>query len=739
MKTNALITVFILSFISPLCMGQDMEYNEPNTNNPLVPGYFADPTLVKFGDTFYVYATTDGVRLASGEPQVWMSKDFVNWYNQGFEIPFGLSNIWAPDIVIGPDGKYYYFHGNCELAGCAIFGYSSESPTGPWTNIVEEGEPVIPNALIGDLPSLDQHYFFDDDGSLYSYFGTWISSFDGLGWAEIDPDDMHTILDKGQIPMDQLPEIFEAPFMLKKNDKYIMMYSSGSCHDETYRVQYSYGDSPTGPFTHGENNPILETTEDGTVHGPGHHSVFEYEGEYYIAYHRHDNPHSTGGMFRQVCVDKLIFENDSTIKKVEPTHEGIGKLAPEQITQPNLAFKSSASASSSYHIPDSTFVEAFEYERQPGYSAHNENEDGYTYYPDYAVDNNNGTMWRSGTNHLPQHITIDLGSVQNIKRVKTNFEYATYYYQYQIEHSTDSLNWEVYADRTDNREQGSPMIDDGDVNARYLRITVTGTEKAGLFAAIWNIRVFDELFEVPDITPVVSEEGPAPESTKSLLVELDAKDPEKGEIKEPIPNTGTLGGKFKETGNPEVEEIYNVNAITFHGDNYLTLSEKTPPSLSWNSPFTVSAWVYNPDIGSAECIVSWSEREGNLMGEFAALMYGTDQRHGAVIHWTDWLDMPYNEVPEAGKWHHITVTFDGMIEKIYVNGKLDNQEQKNLFVHEENDIIIGSSGAADQYLRGSIASLRMYDKYFPADRIEELMKKDNLDIDYDASASSIEQ
>ena len=29
--------------------------------NPVVPGYFADPTLKKFGDTYYLYTSTDGI------------------------------------------------------------------------------------------------------------------------------------------------------------------------------------------------------------------------------------------------------------------------------------------------------------------------------------------------------------------------------------------------------------------------------------------------------------------------------------------------------------------------------------------------------------------------------------------------------------------------------------------------------------------------------------------------------
>ena len=39
---------------------QNKPYDAPGNLNPLLPGYFADPTIRKFGDTFYIYATTDG-------------------------------------------------------------------------------------------------------------------------------------------------------------------------------------------------------------------------------------------------------------------------------------------------------------------------------------------------------------------------------------------------------------------------------------------------------------------------------------------------------------------------------------------------------------------------------------------------------------------------------------------------------------------------------------------------------
>src|ERR1035437_1331367 len=85
--------------------------------NPLVPDNLADPTIVQFGDTFYLYATSDVGDLKtdlsfSGNPVVWKSKDFVNWSFEGICFP-GIDwhkyKYWAPGRVIEKNGKYYLF------------------------------------------------------------------------------------------------------------------------------------------------------------------------------------------------------------------------------------------------------------------------------------------------------------------------------------------------------------------------------------------------------------------------------------------------------------------------------------------------------------------------------------------------------------------------------------------------------------------------------------------------------
>ena len=437
------------------------KHDTPGTGNPVIPGYFADPTIKKFGDTYYMYATTDGGGAGFGPAQVWTSKDFVNWTLMPMNWP-DSHWIWAPDVIRHTDGRYYYFYCQPCIIHCGV----SETPRGPWKNILGESEAVlVPDRFVTNAITLDGQTFVDDDGSVYLYWGTWgIYKGFGCGAGKMTPD-LKGFTETRLIPNTEAVDFFEAPFVLKRNGIYYFMYSSGSCHDHTYRVQYATSDHPLGPYEY--KGCILETNEDGTVHGPGHHSILKEGDDYYIVYHRHDNPHSNRGFHRQLCMDKMEFAADGSIRKVIPTHEGVGALAPSVVKSENLALGAGVRASSCY---DDNFR------------------------AEYAVDDNNGTLWRP-RGMGQEWLEIDLGSSREIQTVWTQFEYGTQFYQYLIETSVDGKHWSVFADKRNNHLAGSPMVDFGKAEARYVRLTFTGGQKNGFGGAVWNVKVFGGIEE----------------------------------------------------------------------------------------------------------------------------------------------------------------------------------------------------------------------------------------------------
>lgn len=683
--------------------------SENAIGNPVLPGYYADPTIKKFGDTYYIYATTDNEMLASGAPTVWYSNDLQNWYNYTMEIPslssVNLRNYWAPDIIEGKDGKYYLYFGNCQ-AGCNIYGYVSNTPVGPWEKLNEDDTPVIAhNYPRKGFPSLDAQFFTDTDGKVYAYWGTWVHYNGGYAVGELNTDTMKDIINPENIPLEQTPNPFEAAYMMKKGDKYILMYSGESCHDETYKVLYSYADSPYGPFTPGKNNPILSTNDDQTTHGPGHHSVLEDGDDYYIVYHKHDYPMTRGGMARQVCIDKMVFENDSTIKAVVPTNKGIAPIVKSTVPE-NMAFEATATASSSYTL------NSLEYQ-------------DYTYKPDFATDDNNATMWKAATNTFPQSLTIDLGEVKNIKRIATQFEFASYYYQYKLEVSSDNENWTLFADQSKNQTSGSPMIDDNDAATRYVKLTVLGTEKAGLLAAVWNIKVYSDLFELPlNLKNKPSTQPAAAVSKHEKLIDISASN--LGPDIKSVSNNGTLQGTFSVKGDVSLTiDDEGVKAIYFE-KGALILDQPVPEQLAWNGSFTVSTWVKNPEIArDGEILASWCNRfQYGLANSYNALAYNSGH-YGAVAHLDGHFDMRYKTLPEANQWHHIVLTFDGVVEKIYVDGVLNNSQNMLLSSAIENaKFIIGASDIGEHF-SGLMASFQMYDYALMEEDIASVSEETN--------------
>ena len=682
---------FLLGLLSATLVFADTAFDAPGNANPIVPGYFADPTIRKFGDTFYLYATTDGNGGGRGPAQVWVSKDFVNWTLVPMNWPT-TPHYWAPDVV-QRNGRYYLYYNQ----PCITYGAVSDSPIGPWTPLTQPDGLVIPDRLVKDVITLDTQSFEDKDGSLYMYWGTWgIFANSGCGVGKINPD-MKTFERLGMIPNTQAKDFFEAPFMIERNGVYYFTYSSGSCHDASYRVQYAVGNKPDGDFVMGPNNPILATSADRTIHGPGHHSILSVGDEHYIVYHRHNIPFTPNGMHRQLCADRLIFERDGEIRKIEPTHQGIGSIGAKPDPSPNLARGKKVTASSFYR--DTLRKHDFK--------------------PEYAVDDNNATLWRPADNRPGHWLMVDLGSPQRICRTATQFEYATWSYQYLIEHSPDGQTWQTFADRRSNTRWGSPLVDKGDITARYLRITTTGTSYPGLFGAIWNFKVFADAPEDPleamavkafeEIVAPTQKPLTAQSAPQGLLVHLDVAGLQLGAPVTSWKNQGALGGEFISGDmKPVVDMAAGRKAVRFAGRQFLRGSMPAPRSLAGNSSFTVAVWVFNPEIAEGECIVSWAGR-GGPDAATAQLGYGSHRGWGAVGHW-GFADMGFRGgVPKAGAWHHFALVFDGVTETLYVNGQVNAQSSKMLMLHEGRPIYVGASDPNTERFDGFLASLRIYD------------------------------
>ncbi|SFN92528.1 Concanavalin A-like lectin/glucanases superfamily protein [Streptomyces sp. cf124] len=278
--------------------------------SPVLPGLTADPNIVRFGDTYYIYPTTDGFAGWSGTKfKAYSSKDLVHWTDHGVILDLGPDVSWADGRAWAPamtakNGKYYFYYSADANIGVAV----SDSPTGPFTDPL--GKPLIASgAFTGQM--IDPAVFTDDDGQSYLYWGNGRAYVVPLG------DDMISF-DASKVTDITTSGFREGSFVVKRNGTYYFMWSENDTRDENYRVAYATGSSPTGPWT--KRSVILEKDLTLGIKGPGHHSVIQVPNtdDWYIVYHRFAIP-GGDGTHRETTLDKMEFDSGGLIKKVVPT------------------------------------------------------------------------------------------------------------------------------------------------------------------------------------------------------------------------------------------------------------------------------------------------------------------------------------------------------------------------------------------------------------------------------------
>ncbi|GAB3451816.1 family 43 glycosylhydrolase [Actinophytocola sediminis] len=294
------------------------DFDTAVAGNPIFDGWYADPDVAVYDDTYWVYPTTSKSYDEQTYLDAFSSTDLVNWTRHDRvlsteNVSWARRALWAP-APIERAGRYYlYFaandiQGDDELGGIGVA--VADQPQGPYRDAL--GHPLIGQFHNGAQP-IDQDVFIDDDGQAYLYYGGW-------GHANVvrlneDMTSLGTFADGSTFrEITPAPEYVEGSQMFKRAGRYYLMWSEGGWTGPNYSVSYAIADSPTGPFTR------LDTVlaQDAAVaRGSGHNAVINVPGTdiWYIIYHR--RPLSeTDGNHRQVAYDRLTFTADGTIAPV---------------------------------------------------------------------------------------------------------------------------------------------------------------------------------------------------------------------------------------------------------------------------------------------------------------------------------------------------------------------------------------------------------------------------------------
>ena len=309
--------------------------------NPILPCFHADPEILYSNKTgkYYIYSTTDGKPGWGGyKYYVYSSSDLKEWKNEGValdakngQISWANGNLWAPAAIevkqkYGSYKYFLYYSANPKEKGGKKMGVAvADSPVGPF---VDFGKPIVEKSPVGWGQQIDVDVFIDPVSKKpYLYWGNGY-----MAGAELEPsmtqvkDETITVMTpKGGSLNDFAYR--EAPYVFYRNGLYYFMWSVDDTGAANYHVAYGTSKSPLGPIEVAKDPIVLIQDPQHEIYGTAHNSVIQKPGtdEWYIVYHRinKDYIHFQPGVHREVCIDKLEFNADGTIKRVVPTHGGI--------------------------------------------------------------------------------------------------------------------------------------------------------------------------------------------------------------------------------------------------------------------------------------------------------------------------------------------------------------------------------------------------------------------------------
>jgi xylan 1,4-beta-xylosidase len=214
-------------------------------NNPVIPGFYPDPSICRVGDDYYTVHST--FEYFPGVP-VMHSKDLVHWRQIGYcltrESQLPLKKERSSGGVYAPTIRYHKGTFYMVTTNKRNFYVTAKDPAGPWS------EPIWL-----DSGGMDPSLFFDDDGKVY------YTRHEGGGDGYVAQRLLNIETGKLEGPLKKIwggtgGVWVESPHLYKINGKYYLTAAEGgTSYGHTQVVAKS--DSPWGPFESYPRNPIL--------------------------------------------------------------------------------------------------------------------------------------------------------------------------------------------------------------------------------------------------------------------------------------------------------------------------------------------------------------------------------------------------------------------------------------------------------------------------------------------------
>ncbi len=306
-RRHSLIVFLALVLGVLLCLlGSSLFMGQPQSAHAALAGDLGahDPTLIKQGNTYYVFSTGGGIQIRT-------STDGVNWSYAGTvfsAIPAWISqtvgssvtDLWAPDIHLVNGTYYLYYAGSVFGKNTSVIGLATNTTLDPHSasyHWVDQGL-VLHSTSANNYNAIDPNLTFDAQGNPWLAFGSFWS---GLKLRRVDPQSFKlSSTDTTTYSLASNPNggAIEAAYLIYRNGYYYLFASIGICCQgaaSTYQTVVGRASSITGPYLNQDGNQMgangdftILLTGTGNVRGPGGESVYLNNGTYLLIYHYYD-------------------------------------------------------------------------------------------------------------------------------------------------------------------------------------------------------------------------------------------------------------------------------------------------------------------------------------------------------------------------------------------------------------------------------------------------------------------
>ncbi|MEI8290964.1 MAG: glycoside hydrolase family 43 protein, partial [Verrucomicrobiota bacterium] len=235
--------------------------------NPIIPGFYPDPSVCCVGGDFYLVNST--FEYFPGVP-IWHSRDLIHWRQLGHVLTrrsqLELDQVKCSDGIYAPtirfhNGVFYLITTRCSAGSYKNFYVTATDPAGPWS------DPVW-----YDQSGIDPSLFFDDDGKVY-FQSNRAMTYDqnrAIYQSEIDIKTGKRLTEPKCLWRGSGGSYIEGPHVYKRDGWYYLLTAEGGT-SYGHMVTIARSKNIWGPYESCPHNPILSNRHAyEEIHGTGH-------------------------------------------------------------------------------------------------------------------------------------------------------------------------------------------------------------------------------------------------------------------------------------------------------------------------------------------------------------------------------------------------------------------------------------------------------------------------------------